>query len=292
MQTLRKDGEVLAKQEKRINAFNFLMNDELSFYESFNNASKSLNKDLDSCDNRQYFLTSQDKLTNRYSGKNYKEDILEEMLADRSKKFSGTGGINSSNMHIQSSLSTNDMDNSRFDKSSCENSIYAEPQEPTLNQDKKKIEKRNLGRLMISYMFKNDELFITIQKAEIISQAKDHLLDTFVTIMILPDPRNKTKSSTSVVENSMDPEWNKTFVYGISLAATKNKYIYLSIKDYRMVCQLREFSEGLQQEALKHISLGEALLSLSDIRENIYYEMWCNLKEPTEIKSIIATKIF
>ena len=150
---------------------------------------------------------------------------------------------------------------------------------------------RTIGSLMISYMFRNDEFFITIQKAKNIFKDKDKPLDTFVTMMILPDPRKQTTSTTSVALNSVNPEWNQTFVYGISYGAIKTKYIYISIKDHKMASKLQsELSESLQHEALKLISLGECLMCLSDIRENVYYEMWCNLKEPSEVQNVIATK--
>jgi hypothetical protein len=296
---------------------NDLISDELNFYKSFNNASKSLNKDLDRHDSRQNIMLSRDKLSNNNRYINCEEEILENMLVDESK-IQTTDDNNTkiivdfktdshnSNVLIQNSnnllIRTLSRDNSRrndsnynFTKRSCEDlaeTYYASPENilnKSLLQNQEII--RTTGSLMISYMFRNDEFFITIQKAKNLFKDKDEPLDTFVSMMILPDPRKQTTSTTSVAVDSINPEWNQTFVYGISYAAIKTKYIYVSIKDNKMALKLQsELSESLQHEALKLISLGECLMGLSDIRENVYYEMWCNLKEPSEVQNIIETK--
>ena len=313
-------NEKEASTKNRLNV-NDLINDELNFYKSFNNASRSLNKDLDKYDSRQSMVSSKEKLTtnNRYIAKNYDEEILEKILADKSKTqitddnakiivdFK-SGGL-TSNVHVQNSSSilikTLSRDEVRrndtiysytmSNRSSCENltetrDVYPESVlQGTKAREQEVIEK--IGSLMISYMFRNNEFFITVQGAKNLLNGKERPLDTYVTIKILPDPRKQTASTTNVAENTCNPEWNQTFVYGISYSAIKTKYIYISIKDHKMASKLQsELSESLQYEALKLISFGEYLICLNDIRENVYYEKTCSLQEPSDVQESIRTK--
>jgi hypothetical protein len=296
------------KTKKKSN-IQVLINDELNFYETFNQASTNLS------DNR----LNRDKAAtfSRFTGKNYDNEILEKMLSDNAEYSNGKSDEttriivgfqangNNTNLNVEGGSFTRvrtlsrDSLNESSSKSglnysysnqqvSTENLTQSRPEYYFEQKESKPIQERCLGKLMISYVYRNQEFVVTIHKAENLFKDKDDPLDTYVTMMMLPDPRNITTCTTIISENSVDPEWAQTFIFGISLATLQSKYIYLSIKDHKMASEL--LSAGLQYEALKLISLGEALISLSEVRENVYYEMWCNLKEPSDVQDIILTK--
>jgi hypothetical protein len=142
-----------------------------------------------------------------------------------------------------------------------------------------------LGRIMISYRFSNDIFVVTIHKAECLVSPTDETLDTYVRVMLIPDPSKISLCKSVVRENTLDPVWDESFGYQISLEDVRQKYIYLSVKDHKMDTEL--LSTGLQDDALKLLSLGEALIPLDDTQESMLYEIWYKLQKPSDVQELI-----
>jgi hypothetical protein len=146
------------------------------------------------------------------------------------------------------------------------------------------------GRISISYNYQNGRFTLKIHNAQDLHQIDQKVpLDTYVKVQMLPDPQQTTCSITHIVHNSCNPIWEKSFVFdNIVLTELNARYIYMTVKDNKIASEL--LSMGVRDEALKMISLGEALVSLADIQEGFWYESSVPLREASEIQNSILSK--
>ncbi|XP_065051858.1 synaptotagmin-2-like isoform X2 [Rhopilema esculentum] len=123
--------------------------------------------------------------------------------------------------------------------------------------DEEGIEGTVLGRVKFSmvYDFKEQNLSITIFEATDLPAADEGgESDPYIRVMLLPD--TKRRFETSVLDNTLDPVYNQTFVF--------NNVPYNEIQNRTLCIQALDFDQ-----VAAHDVLGEAKIPLIDMNLNI-----------------------
>ena len=93
-----------------------------------------------------------------------------------------------------------------------------------------------LGKIKISAKYEHDKskLLITIHEASnLINTDKNSFSDPYCRIYLLPDEKQATKQKTKVIKNNLNPKWEETFFYVMTLAESISKTLYLNLKDQK-----------------------------------------------------------
>jgi Ca2+-dependent lipid-binding protein len=83
---------------------------------------------------------------------------------------------------------------------------------------------------------------------------KKTVSDPYARVYLLPDEKPGFKRKTRIIKNNLNPVWQETFDYPMSLQAAQSKHLLVNLKDER----------GLF-ERQSSVFLGEVVLSLKNI---------------------------
>ncbi|KAM6981454.1 extended synaptotagmin-1 [Aplochiton taeniatus] len=86
-------------------------------------------------------------------------------------------------------------------------------------------------KLSVSYGSKEKRLTITVHACRgLLSSSKD-AVDSYVSLMLLPDKSKATKKKTSIKKRNQNPEYNEKFEYELSVEEAKLKRLSVSVKN-------------------------------------------------------------
>lgn len=86
-------------------------------------------------------------------------------------------------------------------------------------------------KLSFSYAAKERKLIIIVHECrDLLSQSKDGV-DSYVSLMLLPDKNKTTKRKTAVKKKALNPQFNERFEYDMPLEGTKHRCLSVSVKN-------------------------------------------------------------
>ncbi|XP_037346084.2 extended synaptotagmin-1 [Pungitius pungitius] len=124
-------------------------------------------------------------------------------------------------------------------------------------------------KLSLSYASQERHLIVIVHACRgLLSQSKDGV-DSYVSLMLLPDKSKATKRKTAVKKRDLNPEYNERFEYNLSVDEMRFKRLILSVKNNSASFRSRDVIGQVQ------IELGQVDL-MSGVTE------WFTLKDEAE----------
>jgi len=119
--------------------------------------------------------------------------------------------------------------------------------------------------LTIFYDSKRSVFNVKVHSAEnLINVDKKSLSDPYARLTLEPDVSKETKRKTSVIKDSLNPEWQEEFEWTMTKAEVESKKLEINVKDKKSIFQKQEtvFLGRLSIE-LKNADIYEQPLSKS-----------------------------
>jgi Ca2+-dependent lipid-binding protein len=69
---------------------------------------------------------------------------------------------------------------------------------------------------------------------------KKNLSDPYARVYLMPDEKRSLKRKTKIVKNNLNPIWQETFDYALSLEDTLKKELTVNLKDERGLFEKQE----------------------------------------------------
>ncbi|XP_049437948.1 extended synaptotagmin-1 isoform X2 [Epinephelus fuscoguttatus] len=86
-------------------------------------------------------------------------------------------------------------------------------------------------KLSLSYSSQERQLIVIVHACRgLLSQGKD-VVDSYVSLMLLPDKSKATKRKTAVKKRDLNPEYNERFEYDLSMDETRFRRLSVSVKN-------------------------------------------------------------
>ncbi|XP_055016374.1 extended synaptotagmin-1 [Boleophthalmus pectinirostris] len=86
-------------------------------------------------------------------------------------------------------------------------------------------------RMSLFYQTQERKLTVTVHECrDLLSQSKDGV-DSYVSLMLLPDKHKSTKKKTAVKKKVLDPEFNERFEFDLPLEEVKQRHLSVSVKN-------------------------------------------------------------
>nr|XP_040060022.1 extended synaptotagmin-1 [Gasterosteus aculeatus aculeatus] len=109
-------------------------------------------------------------------------------------------------------------------------------------------------KLSLSYALQERHLTVIVHACRgLLSQSKDGV-DSYVSLMLLPDKSKATKRKTAVKKRDLNPEYNERFEYELSVDEMRFKRLILSVKNNSASFRSRDIIGQVQIE-LAHVDL-------------------------------------
>ncbi|KAM6947937.1 extended synaptotagmin-1 [Lycodopsis pacificus] len=103
-------------------------------------------------------------------------------------------------------------------------------------------------KLSLSYASQQRHLIVIVHACRgLLSQSKDGV-DSYVSLMLLPDKSKATKRKTAVKKRDLNPEYNERFEYDLSLDETRFKRLIVSVKNNSASFRSRDIIGQVQIE--------------------------------------------
>ncbi|XP_075966458.1 uncharacterized protein LOC142970246 [Anarhichas minor] len=103
-------------------------------------------------------------------------------------------------------------------------------------------------KLSLSYASQERHLIVIVHACRgLLSQSKDGV-DSYVSLMLLPDKSKATKRKTAVKKRDLNPEYNERFEYDLSVDETRFKRLIVSVKNNSASFRSRDIIGQVQIE--------------------------------------------
>ncbi|KAF7654454.1 hypothetical protein LDENG_00069620 [Lucifuga dentata] len=121
-------------------------------------------------------------------------------------------------------------------------------------------------KLSLSYASQEGRLIIIVHACRgLLSQSKDGI-DSYVSIMLLPDKSKASKRKTSVKKRDLNPEYNERFEYDLPLEETRFRHLSVSVKNNSASFRSRDII-GQVQIKLAQVDLVSGVTEWFDLKE-------------------------
>ncbi|KAK5933821.1 hypothetical protein CgunFtcFv8_014272 [Champsocephalus gunnari] len=124
-------------------------------------------------------------------------------------------------------------------------------------------------KLSLSYASQERKLIVIVHACRsLLSQSKDGV-DSYVSLMLLPDKSKATKRKTAVKKRDLNPEYNERFEYDMSMDETRFRRLSVAVKNNSASFRSRDV-------------LGQVLIELSQVDLMIGVTEWFTLRDEAE----------
>ncbi|XP_029907239.1 extended synaptotagmin-1 isoform X3 [Myripristis murdjan] len=124
-------------------------------------------------------------------------------------------------------------------------------------------------KLSLSYASQEERLVVIVHACRgLLSQGKDGV-DSYVSLMLLPDKSKATKKKTAVKKRDLNPEYNERFEYDLPVKETRFRRLSVSVKNNSSSFRSRDV-------------LGQVQIELSQIDLDSGVTEWFDLKDEAE----------
>ncbi|XP_071233419.1 extended synaptotagmin-1-like isoform X3 [Salvelinus alpinus] len=86
-------------------------------------------------------------------------------------------------------------------------------------------------KLSLSYASKEKKLTIAVHACRDLESSSKDGLDTYISLMLLPDKTKATKRKTSVKKRDLNPEYNERFEFDLSVEEARRRHLSVSVKN-------------------------------------------------------------
>ncbi|CDQ77575.1 unnamed protein product [Oncorhynchus mykiss] len=86
-------------------------------------------------------------------------------------------------------------------------------------------------KLSLSYASKEKKLTIAVHACRDLESSSKDGLDTYISLMLLPDKTKATKKKTSVKKRDLNPEYNERFEFDLSVEEARRRRLSVSVKN-------------------------------------------------------------
>uniref|UniRef100_A0A4W5MM46 Extended synaptotagmin-like protein 1b n=1 Tax=Hucho hucho TaxID=62062 RepID=A0A4W5MM46_9TELE len=86
-------------------------------------------------------------------------------------------------------------------------------------------------KLSLSYASKKKKLTITVHACRDLESSSKDSLDTYVSLMLLPDKSKATKRKTRIKKRDLNPEYNERFEFELSVEEARRRHLSVSVKN-------------------------------------------------------------
>ncbi|KAK6319306.1 hypothetical protein J4Q44_G00105170 [Coregonus suidteri] len=86
-------------------------------------------------------------------------------------------------------------------------------------------------KLSLSYASKEKKLTIAVHACRALESSSKDGLDTYISLMLLPDKTKATKRKTSVKKRDLNPEYNERFEFDLSVEEARRRRLSVSVKN-------------------------------------------------------------
>ncbi|KAM9523387.1 uncharacterized protein ACWYII_043091 isoform 1-T1 [Salvelinus alpinus] len=127
---------------------------------------------------------------------------------------------------------------------------------------------RNCGqvKLSLSYASKKKKLTITVHACRDLESSSKDGLDTYVSLMLLPDKNKATKRKTSIKKRDLNPEYNERFEFELSVEEARRRHLSVSVKNIKASFRSSDLIGQVQIE-LAQIDLASGVTEWFDLKQ-------------------------
>ncbi|XP_071191842.1 uncharacterized protein [Salvelinus alpinus] len=127
---------------------------------------------------------------------------------------------------------------------------------------------RNCGqvKLSLSYASKKKKLTITVHACRDLESSSKDGLDTYVSLMLLPDKNKATKRKTSIKKRDLNPEYNERFEFELSVEEARRRHLSVSVKNSKASFRSSDLIGQVQIE-LAQIDLASGVTEWFDLKQ-------------------------
>uniref|UniRef100_A0A674AJ88 Extended synaptotagmin-1-like n=1 Tax=Salmo trutta TaxID=8032 RepID=A0A674AJ88_SALTR len=86
-------------------------------------------------------------------------------------------------------------------------------------------------KLSLSYASKEKKLTIAVHACRDLESSSKDGLDSYISLMLLPDKTKATKRKTSVKKRDLNPEYNERFEFDLSVEEARRRHLSVSVKN-------------------------------------------------------------
>ncbi|XP_045561812.1 uncharacterized protein isoform X2 [Salmo salar] len=121
-------------------------------------------------------------------------------------------------------------------------------------------------KLSLSYASKKKKLTITVHACRDLESSSKDGLDTYVSLMLLPDKNKATKRKTSIKKRDLNPEYNERFEFELSVEEARRRHLSVSVKNSKASFRSSDLIGQVQIE-LAQIDLASGVTEWFDLKE-------------------------
>ncbi|KAG8007892.1 Extended synaptotagmin-1 [Nibea albiflora] len=140
-------------------------------------------------------------------------------------------------------------------------------------------------KLSLSYASQEKQLIVMVHACRgLLSQGKDGV-DSYVSLMLLPDKSKATKRKTAVKKRDLNPEYNERFEYALPVAETQFRRLSVSVKNNSASFRSRDVIGQVQIELAQLDLISGVTEWLTTPRQNTAVKMLADPEEePMEVE--------
>ncbi|XP_020344414.1 extended synaptotagmin-1 [Oncorhynchus kisutch] len=121
-------------------------------------------------------------------------------------------------------------------------------------------------KLSLSYASKEKKLTIAVHACRDLESSSKDGLDTYISLMLLPDKTKATKKKTSVKKRDLNPEYNERFEFDLSVEEARRRRLSVSVKNSSASFRSSDIIGQLHIE-LAQIDLASGVTEWFDLKE-------------------------
>ncbi|XP_052329565.1 uncharacterized protein LOC118399885 isoform X3 [Oncorhynchus keta] len=121
-------------------------------------------------------------------------------------------------------------------------------------------------KLSLSYVLKKKKLTITVHACRDLESPSKEGLDTYVSLMLLPDKNKATKRKTSIKKRDLNPEYNERFEFELSVEEARRRHLSVSVKNSKASFRSSNLIGQVQIE-LAQIDLASGVTEWFDLKQ-------------------------
>ncbi|XP_042180437.1 uncharacterized protein LOC112254670 isoform X1 [Oncorhynchus tshawytscha] len=121
-------------------------------------------------------------------------------------------------------------------------------------------------KLSLSYASKKKKLTITVHACRDLESSSKDGLDTYVSLMLLPDKNKATKRKTSIKKRDLNPEYNERFEFELSVEEARRRHLSVSVKNSKASFRSSDLFGQVQIE-LAQIDLASGVTEWFDLKQ-------------------------
>ncbi|XP_031681123.1 uncharacterized protein LOC109891583 isoform X3 [Oncorhynchus kisutch] len=121
-------------------------------------------------------------------------------------------------------------------------------------------------KLSLSYASKKKKLTIIVHACRDLESSSKDGLDTYVSLVLLPDKNKATKRKTSIKKRDLNPEYNERFEFELSVEEARRRHLSVSVKNSKASFRSSDLIGQVQIE-LAQIDLASGVTEWFDLKQ-------------------------